>query len=63
MAVYFFDSSGLAAAVEVGVVCEKLDASAPILVSSDTALNEAAREEEIIVEDPNSLAIDSNENE
>ena len=50
-----YDAVQLATAIEVQVVCKTLNIPAPLMVSSDGALNEAARKENVIVEDPNDV--------
>lgn len=53
-----YDAVQLATAVEVQKVCKTLNMSGPIMVSSDEALNEAAKKENIVVEDPNILVVE-----
>ena len=48
-----YDAVQLAVAAKVHTVCKTLEISSPILISSDLALNDAAKQEGITVEDPN----------
>ncbi len=47
-----YDATHLASVVELQTMCQVLQMSSPVLICSDVALNEAAKTENILVEDP-----------
>jgi len=47
-----YDATHLASAVELQTMCQVLKIPSPVLICSDVALNEAAKAENIIIEDP-----------